>query len=280
MITTAPEHFYKRKIVASGAALPIVGELPDLSLDATGKDLILSTGDRNRFAIISGNTDIEVKNGSYDFVGGYLRTFVSGTSMGETGLSPTIKLYGLQQDYPIREGDITLPDNSNDRPSMAAYHQTFQDGDLVYKKEDFDGALSSLNTSAKYVMGGFNSRPYIEVEDFLHHEASKSSKTEEKILQGLVSTGCITMQWTEGVTTFATDNPRSGRIFLREVDKSDFGGTDPSTYYAPIWKRTDGTTGLECDYKMRKSAFSLNEHGYGGFLVGKLKYADSILWVI
>ena len=46
MIRTQPEHFYKRKLVASGAALPVVAELPDLSLAATSDDLVLSTGDR------------------------------------------------------------------------------------------------------------------------------------------------------------------------------------------------------------------------------------------
>jgi hypothetical protein len=272
MIRTSPEHFYKRKLVASGAALPIVAELPDLSLDATGKDLILSTGDRNRFAIISGNTDIEVKNGSYDLVGGYLRTFVSGTSMGETGVSPTIKLYGLKQDYPIREGDITLPDNSNDRPSMAAYHQTFEDGDQIYQQEDFDGALTTLDKTGKFLMGGFNSKPYMEVEHFLDYYSNLSSKSEDKILQGLVSTGCITMQWTEGTTTFATDNPRSGRIFLRKVTKDDFGGTDPGTYWAPVWKRTDGTTGLECDWKIKTPYIGPDGNTYGSAPV--IQYAD------
>lgn len=165
MIRTQPEHFYKRKLVASGAALPVVAELPDLSLAATGNNLVLSTGDRNVFSIISGNTDINVKAGQYDLVGGYLRTFVSGTSVGETGVSPTIKLYGLQDDYPIREGDITLPDNSNTRPTLAAYHQTSEDGNNLYQQENFDGAITSLDTSARFVMGGFNSKPYLDVQE-------------------------------------------------------------------------------------------------------------------
>ena len=275
MIRTQPEHFYKRKLVASGAALPVVAELPDLSLAATSDDLVLSTGDRNVFSIISGNTNISVKNGQYELVGGYLRTFVSGNSVGETGLSPTIKLYALQDNYPIREGDITLPDNSNTRPSMSAYHQTFEDGEQIYQNETFDGALSSLDSTAVYVTGGFNSKPYMDVEDFLAYYQRLTIKDEEEILQGLVSCGCITMQWSEGVQTFATNNPRSGRIFFRKISGE---GTDPSQYYAPVWKRSNGTTGIEKDFKIRVGVAAQSGGSRSGDYTpvysAPMKYAD------
>ena len=272
MIRTQPEHFYKRKLVASGAALPVVAELPDLSLAATGNNLVLSTGDRNVFSIISGNTDINVKAGQYDLVGGYLRTFVSGTSVGETGVSPTIKLYGLQDDYPIREGDITLPDNSNTRPTLAAYHQTFGENSLLYQQENFDGAVTKLDTSARYVMGGFNSKPYLDVQDFLDYYQNYTSKTEDEILQSLVSVGCITMEWTDGRTTSVTDNPRSGRIFFREVTSEDFGGTDPGVYWAPIWRRTNGTSGLEVKFKVPMPYVGPDGNSYGAS--PNFKYAN------
>ena len=121
-------------------------------------------------------------------------------------------------------------------------------------------------------MGGFNSKPYMDVQDFLDYYQSVTSKTEDEILQSLVSVGCITMQWTDGKTTSVTDNPRSGRIFFREVTSEDFGGTDPGVYMAPIWRRTDGTSGLECDFKIRKPYVGPDGNTYGGF--SNFKYGN------
>ena len=173
MIKVKPNTFFLKNTPPSGSMIPITSEIGDLSLKANSELLEFSSGDVNKYYLISGNAQNNFTDGRYDMIGGYLRTYASGASTTVTGQPYNISIFAFKDDYDVSEGGLELIENTAAAPTEVIYSISYPQGGNILLQENFDGKDTSLNFQMGPISGYFGSDPYVWYEDAVEAYADK-----------------------------------------------------------------------------------------------------------